>query len=180
MIDPKTCELPCLFSGARVTTKSGIVRVEDLCPLDRILTRNNGFQQLACLLARRAKTELENAVVIPRGRYLDVCAERDLLLSPHQRILGFENARKHNADPNRALIFAKDVSTAAPARIDFCPSRQAVTMFFEQQETVLVDGIWVDCMAIPNMFSGGTSDRKIEGPQFNVADASNETPYAPA
>lgn len=141
---------------------SGIVRVEDLCQFDRILTRDNGFQQLSCLLVRKARAEIENAVFIPRGRYKDVCAERDLLLSSHQRILSFESARKHNADPHRALILAKDVSTATPARKELNSSLQAVTIFFRHKEMIMVDGVWVDCLA--------NSEDSIQPKQLVVAD----------
>ena len=152
-IDPYKCALPCLFSGAQVTTINGIVRVEDLCPTDRILTRHNGFQQVASLLVRKARSELENAVVIPLGFYTDVCAERDLLLSSHQRILSTEDARINRADPIRALIFAKDVRTAAPARVSRTVSLQAVSVFFARPQFIFVNEVWVECAMTPPALS---------------------------
>lgn len=128
-IDPNKCALPCLFTGARILTANGVVRVEDLCPMDRILTRHNGFQPVAYVLVQKARIELETAVVIRKGFYKDVCAERDLLLSSHQRILSTESARNLSAVPCQALIYAKDVSIAAPARISSNLGICAVTLF---------------------------------------------------
>lgn len=121
--------------------------------MDRILTRHNGFQQVASLLVRKARAELENAVVIPLGFYTDVCAERDLLLSSHQRILSTEDARINRADPIRALIFAKDVPTAAPARVSRTVSLQAISVFFARPQFVFVNGVWVECAMAPPALS---------------------------
>lgn len=88
-------------------------------------------------------------MVIPLGFYTDVCAERDLLLSSHQRILSTEDARFNRADPIRALIFAKDVRTAAPARVSKTVSILAVSVFFARPQFIFVNEVWVECAMTP-------------------------------
>ncbi len=145
-IGPNKCALPCLFTGARILTANGIVRVENLCPKDRILTRHSGFQQVEYVLVQKTRIP-ETAVVIRKGFYKDVCAERDLLLSSHQRILSSESVRNQSAIPCQALIYAKDVSIAAPARASSNLAIQSVTLFFQHSELIMADGIWVECCA---------------------------------
>ncbi|MDG2339566.1 MAG: Hint domain-containing protein [Paracoccaceae bacterium] len=153
MVDPKliglnsleSCALLCVVNGTSVATKRGSVPVEELCLGDNVLTRDSGFQPIVWIGARRIKTVDERPLVIPSGSYRDVCAERDLLLSPHHRILRYEGAKSVYTHLEEVLVQAKDVGIAAPVRSALVGAWY-FHVLFESHQIILANGVWIESL----------------------------------
>ena len=73
-----------LTAGTTVMTLAGERRVEDLCPGDRIITRDTGMAVLRGVTARRLRTR---AVAVAAGSLGHTRPDTDMVLPAGQRIL---------------------------------------------------------------------------------------------
>jgi hypothetical protein len=85
--------IPCFTPGTRIATPRGEVAVEDLREGDRVITRDNGLQEIRWTGARSLGAgELMAApnlrpVLIRAGALGHGLPERDMLVSPQHRLL---------------------------------------------------------------------------------------------
>lgn len=112
--DDKDC-VPCFIEGSVVITRLGTKYVEDIVPGDLILTRDNGYKEVAWagMNASRGYIQLENTRVSPNHRMLVNVPDEKLI--PAKFIAGRQFVDK---------------------TVNF------VHFLLEQHELVMVDGLW--------------------------------------
>ena len=143
--------IPCFTPGTMIATMQGERKVEDLMVGDRIITRDNGAQEIRWIGAKPlsgmqlASNPHLQPILIQKGALGNGLPERDMLVSPQHRVL------VHNADVG--LMFNEpEVLVAAKHLID--PTKGIVRvqasqatylhMMFDHHEVVLSDGAWTE------------------------------------
>lgn len=141
--------IPCFTSGSLIATGRGECPVEDLRPGDRVVTRDNGVQQVLWTGSREfgwrdlGLLPLLRPVLIRAGSLGDGLPVRDLLLSPNHRLLVRSRGDGHTA-PEEALVAARDlvgrpgVEVVAPAAVSY------LQVLFARHEAILADGVWTE------------------------------------
>lgn len=139
---------PCFTPGTMIATPRGERRVEDLKVGDRVITRDNGLQEIRWIgtrtlgadeLKRRAHLQ---PVLIRTGALGHGLPERDLLVSPQHRVL---------INNERTALYFEDREVLASARhltdmdgVDVVESSEVtyIHIMFDQHEVVLSNGAW--------------------------------------
>ena len=142
--------VPCFTPGTVIATPTGERRVEDLCIGDRVLTRDNGLQEIrwigSCRLAAedlRAAPDLRPVLI--RSGALDFgLPEQDILVSPWHNVL-IQN--------DKAAAFFEDSEVLSAAGhltgldgIDVVDVEQVtyIHFMFDQHQVVLSNGFWTE------------------------------------
>ena len=140
----------CFTPGTLIATPRGEVAVEDLREGDRIITRDNGIQELRWIGRKTldwkdlaANSHLK-PILIRQGSLGNGLPERDMMVSPNHRILV--------ANERTALYFEEhEVLVAAKHLIDNKGIRQVdslgttyIHFMFDQHEVVLSNGAWAE------------------------------------
>jgi hypothetical protein len=143
--------VPCFTPGTRIATPTGEVAVEDLRAGDKVLTRDNGVQELRwsghCDLAARdlAQRPHLQPVRIAAGSLGNGLPERDMLVSPnHRMLLTAERAQLYFAE-YEVLVAAKHLVGRAGIRAVAAQSGVRYLHFLcDQHEVVLANGAWTE------------------------------------
>ncbi|QPM89803.1 Hint domain-containing protein [Pseudooceanicola algae] len=175
----------CFAPGTLIATIRGEVPVEDLQPGDRIITRDNGMQELRWIGSRRLTPhELTLApelrpVRIRSGALGRGLPTRDLLVSPNHRMLIRSDRASLLYEESEVLIAAKDlVGTPGIERVDDA-SVTYLHLLFDQHEVILANGAWSESFQ-PGDYSmkGLGKDQRKEifylFPELNKAGALQE------
>src|SRR6056297_3076171 len=142
--------VPCFTPGTRIATPRGEVAVEDLREGDRVITRDNGLQEVRWVGARTlGAADIMAAphlrpVLIRAGALGRGLPERDMMVSPQHRVL--------LTSERAALYFGeREVLAAAThltgmAGIDEAHVGGATYIHFmcDRHEVVLSDGAWTE------------------------------------
>ncbi|WP_104019314.1 Hint domain-containing protein [Roseovarius nitratireducens] len=151
-VDFKNIEniIPCFTPGTRIATPRGEVAVEDLREGDRIITRDNGLQEIRWVGARAlGAADMETAphlrpVLIRAGALGHGLPERDMLVSPQHRLL---------LTSERAALYFGEREVLAAAKhltgiegIDEVRANGTTYIHFmcDRHEVVLSDGAWTE------------------------------------
>lgn len=139
---------PCFTPGTRIATPRGAVAVEDLRPGDRVITRDDGLQEIRWIGQRTLTTP--DLLLLPHLRPIGIrkgslgngLPERDMMVSPNHRML---IASPHAAlyfEEHEVLIAAKHLTRRAG--IVTMPARPTtyVHILFDRHQIVLADGAW--------------------------------------
>ncbi|MFN3145773.1 MAG: Hint domain-containing protein [Paracoccaceae bacterium] len=142
--------IPCFTPGTLIATAQGERPVEDLRPGDRVITRDNGIQEIAWAGSKALSYEaLQNEaslrpVLIRKGALGRGLPERDMLLSPNHRVL-MANERTEILFgepevlvPAKHLVGMEGISRASALGVTY------VHFMFERHEVVLSDGSWTE------------------------------------
>lgn len=113
----------CFTSGTRIDTPRGVRPVEMLRPGDRVLTRDDGAQEILWIGARRMSGARLHA--LPQMRPVRICAgafgmaspEGDLLVSPQHRMLVSGAAARALFNETEVLVEAGDLLDGRAVRI---------------------------------------------------------------
>lgn len=140
--------LLCFTPGALIETDQGPVPVEDLRQGDRVLTRDNGWQDI-CWIGKRdlAAHELFNdeslrPVIIKAGSLGDNLPERDLVVSPAHRMLVTSHRAELCFEEPEVLVAAKHlVGVPGVARSEARPVSY-IHFMCAQHEVVRANGAW--------------------------------------
>lgn len=138
----------CFTPGTAIATARGERLVEELCIGDRIITRDNGIQQIRWIGSKRLST-LDLArnphlcpVLLRRGSLGDNLPERDIWVSPNHRILVNSAQTALQFQEQEVLAAAKHmIGAQGIAAVQV----QAVTylhLLFDQHEVILSNGCW--------------------------------------
>ncbi len=140
--------VPCFTPGTLILTARGERPVETLQVGDKVVTRDNGLQEIRWIgtKALSGRLLLENAhlrpILIRKGALGRNLPERDMMVSPNHRML--------IADARTTLFFEEpEVLVAAKHLVDGKGIQQVdsvgvayIHMMFDQHEVVLADGSW--------------------------------------
>ncbi|TNF12981.1 MAG: type I secretion protein [Rhodobacteraceae bacterium] len=142
--------IPCFTPGTLIATARGLRRVEDLRVGDRVITRDNGFQEIRWLGTRRLDARAlrdspqYRPILIRKGALGPDLPERDMWVSPNHRVL--------IDSPKTALYFAQTEVLAAAKHLTGMEGIERgevrgltyVHFMFDRHNLVLSDGVWTE------------------------------------
>jgi Ca2+-binding RTX toxin-like protein len=142
--------IPCFTPGTLIATPKGERRVEELEPGDRVITRDNGIQEIKWVGHKPISfKELHAAehlkpILIRAGALGNGLPERDMMVSPNHRVLVANDRTTLYFDEREVLAAAKHlvdnkgVSIVEPMGVTY------VHFMFDHHEVVLSDGAWTE------------------------------------
>ena len=156
--------VPCFTPGTLIATPMGERRVEDLRAGDRVITRDNGIQEIRWAGRRDlsgadlARSTHLNPVRIRAGALGNGLPERDMQVSPNHRLLVANDKTALYFDDREVLAAAKDLT--ALDGIDTVRVREVAYLhfMFDQHEVVLSDGAWTESFQPGDLTLAGMDD----------------------
>ncbi|MEB8389197.1 Hint domain-containing protein [Rhodobacteraceae bacterium KMM 6894] len=142
--------IPCFTPGTVIATPKGERLVEDLQVGDRVITRDNGLQEIRWLGRRDlAGTELLQAphlkpVLIRAGSLGRGLPERDLLVSPNHRVLINNEKSALYFEDREVLASAKHLTGLEGVDAVDTGAISYIHFMFDQHEVVLSNGSWTE------------------------------------
>ncbi|WP_417472216.1 Hint domain-containing protein [Leisingera sp.] len=142
--------VPCFTPGTLIATPDGERRVEELKVGDRVITRDNGIQEIrwigtrALAAADLADAEHLQPVLIRQGALGNGLPERDMMVSPNHRVLIANDKTALYFEDREVLVAAKHltgldgVDQVATSQVTY------IHFMFDQHEVVLSDGAWTE------------------------------------
>lgn len=143
--------VPCFTPGTSIATPRGEVLVEDLMVGDKIITRDNGIQEIRWIGAKRMDgRELQNnphlqPVLIQKGSLGNGLPERDMLVSPNHRMLVNNDRVALYFEENEVLVSAKHlVNPSVGVQSIASMGTTYIHFMFDSHEVVLSNGAWTE------------------------------------
>ncbi len=142
--------IPCFTPGAMIATPRGEVPVETLRAGDRVITRDNGIQEIAWsgarTLTRRELSEGDGMkpILIKAGSLGRNLPERDMLVSPQHRVLVTGEQPQLYFEESEVLVAAKHLVGKTGVSIMDTMRTTYIHFMFESHEVVLADGAWTE------------------------------------
>ncbi|QDA35708.1 Hint domain-containing protein (plasmid) [Paracoccus liaowanqingii] len=144
---PSPTSVPCLVRGTLITTDRGDVLVEDLKAGCKVLTQDNGFQELVLTMSRiidtvgLRKNENLYPVRITAGALGSGFPKRDLVVSRQHRMAVNSNIVKRMFGSATALVAAIRLTELPGIYIDnTVESVEYFHLVFKQHEVVFAEG----------------------------------------
>lgn len=142
--------IPCFTPGTLIATPRGEKPVEDLQPGDRVITRDNGLQEIRWVGHRAlAAQDLHNAphlkpVLIRAGALGHGLPERDMLVSPQHRLLLNSERAALYFEEREVLAAAKHLTGMEGVDQVEASGTTYIHFMFDQHEVVLSNGAWTE------------------------------------
>ena len=142
--------IPCFTPGTLIATPRGERPVEDLQVGDRVITRDNGIQEIAWLGRKPISgTQLiQNPhlkpILIKRGSLGQGLPERDMMVSPNHRMLVASDKTQLYFEENEVLAAAKHMVGANGIQAVDVMQTTYIHFMFERHEVVLSNGAWTE------------------------------------
>ncbi|RBI70555.1 type I secretion protein [Roseovarius sp. TE539] len=143
--------VPCFTPGTVIATPYGERPVEDLRPGDRVITRDNGLQEIRWAGRRDLGTaELGAAphmrpVLIRAGALGRGLPERDMLVSPQHRVLMNNDKTALYFEDREVLAAAKHLTGLEGVdEVREASGVSYIHFMFDQHEVVLSNGAWTE------------------------------------
>ena len=142
--------VPCFTPGTLIATPKGEVRVEDMKAGDRVITRDNGIQEIRWTGRRTlAGGDLARAahllpVQIRQGALGNGLPERDMMVSPNHRVLVANDKTALYFEDREVLVAAKHLTGLQGVETVAAASVTYIHFMFDQHEVVLSDGAWTE------------------------------------
>lgn len=140
--------VPCFTPGTLVATKAGEVKVEDLRPGDRVVTRDNGFQEIAWtghkLLTQEdlsASPELR-PVLFRAGSLGPGTPAADMMVSPNHRMLMIHEQAQLIFAEREVLVAAKHLTSLPGVSRAEVREVRYIHIMFARHQVILADGAW--------------------------------------
>jgi Ca2+-binding RTX toxin-like protein len=153
--------IPCFTPGTLVATPRGELPVEELRAGDRVITRDNGIQQIRWV-GKRALNRAELAaaphlrpVLIRAGSLGNGLPERDTLVSPNHRMLVTNDRTALFFEEHEVLVAAKhlvDNKGILPVEV---LGTSYLHFMFDRHEVVLANGAWTESFQPGDQTLGG-------------------------
>ncbi len=153
--------VPCFTPGTRVATPDGERPVHELRAGDRVVTRDNGLQEVCwvgrCRLDwhRLASERHMKPVLIEAGALGHGLPERDMLVSPQHRVLVANERTQLFFEEREVLVAAKHLINHGSIREIDAPGVTYVHFMCARHEVVLSNGAWTE--------SFQPADRSLKG-----------------
>ncbi|RUS59290.1 tandem-95 repeat protein [Pseudorhodobacter sp. E13] len=142
--------VPCFTPGTLIATPKGEVPIENLRAGDRIITRDNGIQELRWIGQRKfdwahltANPHLR-PIMVRRGSLGNGLPERDMMLSPNHRVLVSNDRTSLYFDEHEVLVSAKHLVGGKGIFEVESIGTTYIHLMFDQHEVVLSDGAWTE------------------------------------
>lgn len=142
--------VPCFTPGTMIATMRGEVAVEELVQGDRVITRDNGFQEIRWIgekhLSGRALLDTPELrpVLIRAGALGDGYPAQDILLSPNHRVLRSGPSIAANFGESEVLAAARHmIGLDGVDQID-STGVTYIHFMFDRHEIVLSNGAWTE------------------------------------
>ena len=144
------CIIPCFTPGTLIATPKGERRVEDLRPGDKVITRDNGIQEIRWAgqkamdwRALAANPHLK-PILIQKGALGDGLPERDMMVSPNHRVLVANDRTALYFDEHEVLVAAKHLVNHRGVHQVSSIGTAYVHFMFDRHEVVLSNGAWTE------------------------------------
>lgn len=142
--------IPCFTPGTLIATPYGERNVEDLAVGDRIITRDNGIQELRWVgtktlnAAELAANPHLRPVMIRQGALGRGQPEQDMAVSPNHRVLMANDKTALYFDGSEVLVAAKHLTDLDG--IDFVDVDELtyIHVMFDHHEVILSNGAWTE------------------------------------
>ena len=142
--------VPCFTPGTLIATPHGEIQVEQLRVGDKIITRDNGIQEIRWTGTRalnwaelRANPHLK-PVLIRTGSLGNGLPERDMLVSPNHRMLVANDRTALYFDEHEVLVAAKHLVTGNGIHSVDSAGTTYLHFLFDRHEVVLANGAWTE------------------------------------
>ena len=142
--------IPCFTPGTLIATPKGERLVEDLRAGDRIITRDNGLQEIRWIGHRvlggqdLIKSPHLKPVLIRAGALGQGLPERDMLVSPQHRILLNNERAALYFEEREVLAAAKHLTGLDGVDTVESSGTTYIHFMFDQHELVLSNGAWTE------------------------------------
>ena len=143
--------VPCFTPGTLIATARGELPVEDLEVGDKIITRDNGIQELRWIGAKRLdgralkKEPHLQPVLVQKGSLGNNLPERDMLISPNHRMLVNNDRVSLYFEDNEVLVSAKHlVNPSEGVQTVHSMGITYIHFMFDNHEIVLANGAWTE------------------------------------
>ncbi|MBZ4022935.1 hypothetical protein CKO11_10735 [Rhodobacter sp. TJ_12] len=153
--------IPCFTPGTVVATPRGERLVEDLREGDKILTRDNGIQEIRWV-GRRDMTRDEliaaphlRPVLIRAGSLGNGLPERDMLVSPNHRMLVANERTALYFEEHEVLVAAKHLVDNKGVQSVQTLGTSYIHFMFDRHEVVLANGAWTESFQPGDQTLGG-------------------------
>ncbi len=143
--------MPCFTPGIKIATPSGEVPVEALQTGDRIVTRDNGVQDIRWVgrttmdFGGLAAAPHLKPVLIRHGSLGPDMPERDMMVSPNHRMLVASDRTALYFEGHEVLVAAKHLSDGKMIGPVDVLAVTYVHFMCDLHEVVLANGAWTEC-----------------------------------
>lgn len=165
--EPETDSVICFASDTLIRTEGGLRPVQDLAPGDRVLTRDDGPQEILWIGARRMTGARLYAMPTLRPIRFRAGAlgidrpERDLLVSPHHRMLVRGRTAQSLFNAPEVLVRAQDLVNNRSIAVDRALREVTyIHLMFERHQV-----IWANGLETESFHPALTSLDLVEAPQ---------------
>lgn len=142
--------MPCFTPGTMIATPKGEVLVETLRAGDKVITRDNGIQEIRWTGAKpvswrdlAARPHLK-PILVRQGSLGNGLPERDMMVSPNHRLLVANDRTALYFDEHEVLVAAKHlVGGKGVQQVDSIGTCY-IHFMFDQHEVVLSNGAWTE------------------------------------
>ena len=140
--------IPCFTPGTMIATPTGERAVEDLKVGDRVITRDNGIQEIRWAGAKEfsgaqlAANDHLQPVLIQAGALGHKLPERDILVSPQHRMLLTTDQATMYFEEREVLVAAKHLTMLDGVDRVESSGTTYIHIMFEQHEVFLSNGTW--------------------------------------
>lgn len=142
--------VPCFTPGTMIATPRGEVPVEELAVGDKIITRDNGLQEIRWI-GRNAMSGQElranhhlQPILIKAHSLGNGLPERDMLVSPNHRLLVANDRTQLYFDEHEVLVAAKHLLGNAGVHALEAFSVTYIHFMCDHHEVVLSNGAWTE------------------------------------
>lgn len=142
--------VPCFTPGTVIATPRGERAVEELSVGDRVVTRDNGIQEIRWIgakvldYAHLAAAEHLRPILVTRGSLGKDLPERDMLVSPNHRFLVANERTMLYFEEHEVLVAAKHLIDHRTIRPVSPLGVTYVHFMFDRHEVVLANGAWTE------------------------------------
>lgn len=140
----------CFTPGTLIATPRGEVPVEQLRVGDKVVTRDNGLQEIRWMGAKHmgwhdfAANPHLRPVMVKAGSLGNGLPERDMMLSPNHRVLVANDRTALYFDEHEVLVAAKHLIGGAGIQPVASMGTTYIHFMCDQHEVVLSNGAWTE------------------------------------
>jgi hypothetical protein len=142
--------IPCFTPGTMIATPKGEVAVELLKAGDRIITRDNGIQEIRWTGQKALNWHDLNAnphlkpIFVRQGSLGNGLPERDMMVSPNHRLLVANDRTALYFDEHEVLVAAKHLVSQDGVQAVESLGTTYIHFMFDRHEVVLSNGAWTE------------------------------------